>query len=52
MDISIADVQELALENFLLRRDLTRAQAVNEELRRLLEQAAHPSEDSLPTEGS
>lgn len=42
MEISIADVQELALENFLLRRDLARAQSANEELRRLLDQATTP----------
>lgn len=35
-EISVVDVQELALENYLLRRDLNRLAAANEELQRLL----------------
>lgn len=39
-EISLADVSELALENFLLRRDNQRLREMNAELRQLLDQAA------------
>lgn len=50
MEIGIADVQELALENFVLRRDLARAQQAIEELRRRLAQVE--SAKDKPEEGA
>lgn len=50
MEISLADVQDLALENFLLRRDLKRAQAANEELSQLI--ALHQEPEAPPADSS
>lgn len=51
MDITVADVQALALENFLLRRDLDRAVTANEQLRRQIEQADDETIEPGGTDG-
>ncbi len=52
MEISIADVSELALENYTLRRDLRRAHEANQQLMLLLKQndAAAAGPEPVPAE--
>jgi hypothetical protein len=52
VEVSVADLQDLALENFLLRRDLRRARLANAELHHLLQQVPpSTSGDTGPTVG-